>query len=70
MLKTKEQLAIEEQTRALGKTLGSCMRPGTGFMLLVFDFNGGFSTYVSNAQRADMIVALRDLATRLEQEIA
>jgi len=38
-----------------------------GFALLVFDFeNPEISNYVSNAYRADVIVALREAADRVE----
>lgn len=39
-----------------------------GFALIVFDFGRpGISNYISNAQRSDMIAALRETADRLEQ---
>ena len=38
-----------------------------GFALLLFDFNKpGIGNYVSNGKREDMIIALRETATRLE----
>lgn len=41
--------------------------PPLGFMLMVFDFEpGGFSAYISNAQRAGMIKLLREQADRME----
>ena len=41
--------------------------PGIGFALLVFDFNSaGISNYISNAQREDMITALRETLKRFE----
>lgn len=40
-----------------------------GFALLVFDFGKpGISNYISNAQRSDMIAALRETADRLESK--
>ena len=39
-----------------------------GFVLIVFDFNApGAGNYISNANREDMIAALREIADRLEQ---
>lgn len=39
-----------------------------GFALIVFDFyKPGIGNYISNAQRKDMIVALRELVDRLEK---
>lgn len=40
--------------------------PGTGFAVLLFRFDGHEATYGSNAQRQDMIAALRECADRLE----
>lgn len=40
--------------------------PGLGFALLLFDFNEpGMSNYISNAERATMVLALREAADRL-----
>lgn len=40
-----------------------------GFTLLVFPFNTpGTSNYISNANRADMIKAMRESADRLEKK--
>lgn len=39
-----------------------------GFALIVFPFYGpGTSNYISNAQRCDMIKALRETADRIEK---
>ncbi|WP_439572606.1 hypothetical protein [Phreatobacter sp.] len=43
--------------------------PGHGLALLVFDFNkieAGRMNWVSNAHRADMVAALREMAAQLE----
>lgn len=41
--------------------------PGLGFALFVFEFhNSGMSNYISNAQREDMITALKETIQRLE----
>lgn len=40
-----------------------------GYAVIVFPFySGGVSNYISNAQRSDMIKALRETADRLEQK--
>ncbi len=40
-----------------------------GFALLIFDFNSvGVSDYLANADREDMITALRECASRLESK--
>ncbi len=41
--------------------------PGTLFCLLVFD-DPGVTQYVSNAERASIIAALRETADRFEQQ--
>lgn len=40
-----------------------------GFTILVFPFNNpGVSNYISNANRSDMIKAMREAADRLEKK--
>jgi hypothetical protein len=56
----------EELMKAAGEALGETFE-NLGFALLVFPFNEpGVSNYVSNAEREDMITALREAANRLE----
>lgn len=57
----------EAVAREVGRLIGSAVPEGYGFAVLVFSFGpGGATTYVSNADRADMIRALRECADRLE----
>jgi len=60
---------LEEKARDVGHLIGSvCDNMGVGFALLMFDFGEhGNMTWISNAQRADMIKALRELIERLQQ---
>lgn len=63
---------MEKKCREIGQSIGDRLQSsgyrGIGFALLLFDFGpGGFSTYISNAQRADMIKALREQADVLEK---
>jgi hypothetical protein len=57
---------IEERHSDLMNALAFALReilPGLGFTLLVFDFNrieGGRMNYISNANRADMMKAMRE----------
>jgi hypothetical protein len=59
-------------TRMIGGQIAKEMNdantgPPIGFMLMMFDFGpDGFSSYISNARRADMVKALREQADRLE----
>jgi len=61
---------IEEAHLAVMKALGALLRtqfPQHGFALLVFDFNSpGRMNYISNAQRNDMIHALKELIHKFE----
>lgn len=72
--------AIEQKFRAQMKALAAAMDETlngdatgkdktTGFVLLVFPFNGpeGQRTnYISNADRRDMLVALKEIVARFE----
>lgn len=59
--------ALEADARDIGRTIQACLPKGVGFALLLFDFGpGGTMSWLSNAQRADMIRALREMIVRLE----
>ena len=59
----------ERKTTEIGRIIGDQMPKGWGFALLIFSFGEqGFMNWVSNAQRADMIKALRECADRLEKD--
>lgn len=58
----------QKLAKTIDRTLKRECGPNTGFCLLVFGFHQpGISNYVSNADRADMIKALRETADRLER---
>jgi hypothetical protein len=61
---------MEHDARELGKRVDSFVNSQRdekiGFAVLLFSFDGKESTYVSNAQREDMIKYLRECADRLE----
>lgn len=60
--------ATSEIMQSAASSLKSILPKGIGFALLVFEFHKpGISNYISNAQRADMITALRETADRLEK---
>jgi hypothetical protein len=65
------QLKTEEFMRNLGSGLQGIIDeyiPGMGFALLIFEFNKpGLSNYISNAQRENVIGALKEAAERLEK---
>ena len=58
---------LEAAARTLGTRVGQALPPGVGFTLPVFNFGeGGWLTYLSSAQRADMIRTLREALAKLE----
>lgn len=58
---------LEEGARHLGETIAEACPPDTGFCLLLFDYvPGGWMTFISNADRQDMVQALKKLITKLE----
>ena len=72
MKEIKKQQKIEVFLTALGvaitETLKKELSEGIGFALILFEFNNpGIGNYVSNAERPDMIKALRETADRLEK---
>lgn len=65
----KRALLEQAEVRAknLGRHLHAQMPEGWGFALILFSFGeGGFSTYISDANRADMIAALKECIEKLE----
>lgn len=64
-----EQERTEKVLRDIGKMLKDSMPEGVGYTLMVFTFgDGGWMTYLSTAQRKDMIASMRDLIAKLERE--
>lgn len=54
--------------RDIGGILGEVMPDNMGFALLIFDFHTkGSMSYMSNAQRGDMIKALEELLGNLKR---
>ncbi|MBS3927765.1 MAG: hypothetical protein KGZ65_04155 [Sphingomonadales bacterium] len=57
----------EVKCRRIGTLIGKDMPAGWGFTLILTSFgDNGYSTYLSNCQRPDMIKALREMADKLE----
>lgn len=54
--------ALEAVTKRFAEASGEQW----GFLLLVFSFEGRELTYISNADRADMVKTLRELAHKME----
>ena len=72
MSDAQNQLYIEELMGALGSSIDDTLKERIGhmgFALLVFEFEKpGISNYISNAQRKDMIKALKETVKRLESK--
>lgn len=59
----------EAIARDIGKLIGSQMPPGWGYCLILFTFGeGGHMTYISNANRDDVVATLKELAGKMEAE--
>lgn len=64
---TLEQM--ETKTAEIGRILGAAVPKGCGFAFLLFNFGeNGFMNWVSNAQRKDMIAALKEMIHKLEND--
>lgn len=59
---------LEDRARMVAALIGPAFdQVGAGFVLLGFTFGeGGFSTYLSNGCRSDVVRLLRETADRLE----
>lgn len=59
---------IEADLKGIGRTIASQLPEGWGFMLFIFSFGeGGSNFYISNAQRPDVIAAMKEFIERNEQ---
>lgn len=60
---------LERTARALARKINRDVPEGAGFCLLLFNLGeGGWTTYLSNANRADMLKALREFIARVERD--
>jgi hypothetical protein len=56
---------IEQQLKAIGRLIDHDLPDGWGFMLFLFSFGEGGSTfYISNARREDMLEAMQEWIDR------
>lgn len=61
---------IEQQARNVGRLIGNSLPEGVGFCLMMFTFGeGGWSTFLSNAEPEDMIKGIRELADKREAQL-
>jgi hypothetical protein len=57
---------LEDKAAEVGRLIGGSIPEGVGFCLTLFTFgDGGWFTYVSNAERGDMMRALEELLRKL-----
>lgn len=62
--------SMEAKAREVGLLIGPVMPEGAGFCLFVFSFgDGGWMTHVSNADRADLVKAMREWLERAEASL-
>jgi hypothetical protein len=67
MAKSEILLELEKEARRLGRKLKKEMPPGCGFGLVLFTFGDGDElTYLSSANRSDMINVYKELIQHLE----
>jgi hypothetical protein len=62
---------VAETAKRIGRLIGDQLPSGMGFALLMFDLEGGGANrmnYICNAQREDMIKALKELIANFESE--
>jgi hypothetical protein len=71
MARTQAELKkLEAICDAVGTTIHRTMPDGVGYALLVFGMGEeGWITYMSNAERVDMIKAMRELIGKMEREM-
>ncbi len=63
------EILAAESARRIADELKRSLPRGVGFAVLVFDFGpGGNLAYVSNAERADMLKAMREFIAKHEGE--
>jgi len=61
----RELKELEDDCRAIGRTIQGGLPETVGFVLFLFDFGeGGHMTWISNANRDDMMLALREFMSK------
>lgn len=62
----EQLLLMEHHAQMFAQVIDRCTADDVGFCLCLFQFNGSNLTYVSNTERSDMILALKELIMQLE----
>lgn len=61
--------SLRQEANEIAAILHGILPPGVGFAMLFFDFGpGGRMSYISDADRPDMIKAIKELIVNLEAE--
>ncbi len=61
---------MEADAREIGTLIGEALEPGVGFALVLFDVGAtGNMTYISNAERAEVALLMRELADKMEADL-
>lgn len=63
----RELSNAERVMQSLGEIVSMLIPPAWGFIVIAFDFDGPSTTYVSSAEREDVVKFLREMAEKLEQ---
>lgn len=65
---TNDDAAVRPIVNDIGRIIAGQLPEGWGFTLLVFTFGpGGTMSYTSNAERSDMLLAMKELINRQTQ---
>lgn len=58
---------VRERMQETARTIASILPPGTGFVLLAFDFGeNGRMEYISNGERKDIVQAMKEFIRKTE----
>jgi hypothetical protein len=69
-MKHPREAALHEKLLVIARKLKEAMPPGVGFTLFMFEFGkGGFTSYLSTAERADMIRLVKEWLKVQEAEV-
>lgn len=67
--------ALEGEAQRLARTIDNCLPDGVGFALILFDLTppggtteNGWLTWISNAQRDDMLKTLQEMVARFKRD--
>lgn len=60
---------MEAMVQEIGRVIAGVAPPGVGFCLMMFSMGpGGWSTFLSNAERTSMIAGVEELIAKLKEE--